>query len=244
MGHPRFVKGALSTNFIADEFPDGFNSALLAQDESDIVLAIAAAVHQLYEERASLLSGQLFDLEHAAAVDWVVAVADRQTAVSVELVESGYLVSIETADSSRDFSIETDWSLGEPLFKAVISSASMNAKAVSVQVETDVAGYRLCYRGAEINAAVLSPRAATLSTYMLGKQAVDRSKFLLSPMPGLLSKLGVTVGQQVKKGDELAVVEAMKMENSLRAIQDGTVSGIAVNEGDSVAVDEVILEFS
>ena len=113
-----------------------------------------------------------------------------------------------------------------------------------MQIETTACGYSLYYRGAEINASVLSPRTAALSTHMLHKPPLDLSKFLLSPMPGLLAKLGVQEGQQVKEGEELAVVEAMKMENSLRAPQDGIVAKIAASEGDSLAVDEIILEFA
>jgi propionyl-CoA carboxylase alpha chain len=244
MVHPRFVEGRLSTNFISDEFLDGFNADLLVQDNPDIVLVVAAAVHQLYEERASLLSNQLAGHEHIAAVDWFVRTGGQQIPVAVELIDSGYLVSINDSGNSRDYKVETHWSLGEPLFNAEISGSTINRKSICVQIETTVKGYRLFYRGAEINAAVLSPRAAALSAHMLHKQPEDMSKFLLSPMPGLLAKLGVEVGQQVKEGEELAVVEAMKMENSLRASQDGIVAKIAASEGDSLAVDEIILEFA
>jgi propionyl-CoA carboxylase alpha chain len=248
MMHPRFVEGRLSTNFISDEFPDGFNADLLVPDNPDIALVVAAAVHQLYEERASLLANQLVGHEHIAAVDWVVRTADQQTAVTVKLVESGYLVSINGSDNSRDYpisyTVETSWSLGEPLFRAEISGSTIKRQSICVQIENTDRGYRLFYRGAEIYAAVLSPRAAALSAHMLHKQPEDMSKFLLSPMPGLLAKLGVEVGQQVKEGEELAVVEAMKMENSLRATQDGTVAKITASEGDSLAVDEIILEFA
>jgi propionyl-CoA carboxylase alpha chain len=239
MVHPRFVEGRLSTNFIADEFPDGFNADLVVQDNPAISLVVAAAVHQLFEERASLVSNQLAGHEQVAAVDWVVVVGEQQTAVTVELIESGYLVSINGADKSGEYRIETDWSLGEPLFKARV-----NGKSICVQIETTASGYRLFYRGAEVNAKVLSPRAAALSAHMLYKPPLDMSKFLLSPMPGLLAKLGVEVGQQVKQGEELAVVEAMKMENSLRAAQDGIVTKITASEGDSLAVDEIIMEFA
>ena len=242
MMHPRFVEGRLSTNFISDEFPDGFNADLVVQNDPDLALVVTAAAHQLHEERASIVSNQLAGHEHIAAVDWVVVTGAQKTPVVVELIESGYLVSINRADNSRDYRIETDWSLGEPLFKARV-----NGKSICVQIETiatTASGYRLYYRGAEINAAVLSPRAAALSAHMLHKPPMDMSKFLLSPMPGLLAKLGVEVGQEVKEGEELAVVEAMKMENSLRASQDGTVAKISASEGDSLAVDEVILEFT
>jgi propionyl-CoA carboxylase alpha chain len=121
--------------------------------------------------------------------------------------------------------------------------AQINGQQVTVQVERSGSGYKLFYRGAEINALVLSPKAAALNKLMLEKAPADLSKFLLSPMPGLLVKLGVKVGDQVKAGEELAVVEAMKMENSLRAINDGIVAKISAKAGDSLMVDQAILEF-
>ena len=234
MVHPRFIEGRLTTNFIADEFPDGFNADLVVQDDPAVALVVAAAAHQLHQERGSLLSGQLAGHEHVSANSWVVMVADQQTPVTVELCENGFLVSLD----DQDYQVETEWSLGQPLFQALV-----NGKSVSVQIETSTVGYRLFYRGAEINARVLSPMAAQLSVHMLYKPPADMSKFLLSPMPGLLVKLAVEVGQEVKEGEELAVVEAMKMENSLRAIQDGIVAKLSAVEGDSLMVDEIILEF-
>jgi propionyl-CoA carboxylase alpha chain len=128
--------------------------------------------------------------------------------------------------------------MGDPLFKAVINDVN-----VSVQVEPVASGYRLFYRGTEINARVISPRAADLTKHMLFKPPQDMSKFLLSPMPGLLVNLSVNEGQEVREGEELAVVEAMKMENSLRATKDGVVGNIEAEQGDSLAVDQIILEF-
>ena len=234
MVHPRFIVGDLSTNFIADEFPDGFNADLVVQGDPAIALVVVTAIHQLEEERASLVSNQLIGHEHVANREWVVVVGNQQSEVTVELTESGYLVSLGTSD----YQVETNWSLGEPLFKAVV-----NNKEISVQVETTAKGYRLFYRGAEINAQVLSPKAAVLTTHMIYKAPADMSKYLLSPMPGLLVKLVAKEGQEVKEGEELAVVEAMKMENSLRAVQDGIVAKISAVEGDSLMVDEIILEF-
>ena len=234
MVHPRFIAGDLSTNFIDDEFPDGFNAGLVAQADPAIALVVLGAVNQLEEERASLLSNQLTGHEHVANRDWVVVVGDQQSTVSVELTESGYLVSL----GNLDYQVETNWSLGEPLFKA-----DVNGKDISVQIERSAKGYRLLYRGAEINAQILSPKAAVLSAHMVYKAPADMSKFLLSPMPGLLVKMAVKEGQEVKEGEELAVVEAMKMENSLRAVQDGIVGKISAVEGGSLMVDEIILEF-
>ena len=234
MVHPRFVAGELTTNFIAEEFPDGFNADLVPQNNPAIAVVVAAAVHQAHCERAALISGQMAGHEYNVATEWVVITGDSETAVSVSQTISGFMVSIDASD----YAIETDWALGEPLFQARI-----NEQILTVQVERADLGYKLFYRGAEIDAQVLSPKAAQLNQLMPEKVPADLSKFLLSPMPGLLVKLAVKVGDQVKAGEELAVVEAMKMENSLRAVQDGIVATISAEAGDSLEVDQTILAF-
>lgn len=234
MVHPRFVAGELTTNFIAEEFPDGFNADLVPQNNPHIAVVVAAAVHQEYRERSSQISGQSEGHEYQVPDKWVVITGAEETPVSMTLTMSGFLVSI----GNDDYTVETDWALGEPLLEAEI-----NGQPVTVQVERSGSGYKLFYRGAEINAMVLSPKAAELNRLMLEKVPADLSRFLLSPMPGLLVKLAVKVGDQVKAGEELAVVEAMKMENSLRAINDGIVAKISADAGDSLMVDQAILEF-
>ncbi len=234
MVHPRFVAGELTTNFIEEEFPEGFNADLVPQNNPHIAVVVAAAVHQEYRERSSQISGQSEGHEYQVPDQWVVIAGAEETPVSMSLTLSGFLVS----SWNDDYSVVTDWALGEPLFEAQI-----NGQQVTVQVERSGSGYKLFYRGAEINALVLSPKAAALNKLMLEKVPADLSKFLLSPMPGLLVKLGVKVGDQVKAGEELAVVEAMKMENSLRATNDGIVAKISADVGDSLMVDQAILEF-
>ena len=234
MVHPRFVDGDLTTNFIADEFPDGFHADLVVQNDPEIAVVVAASVHQLDCERAGLLSDQLEGHEVEPSNEWIVIIADQRRSVRVRLTDTGYLVELD----GQDYCIFTEWRLGDPLFKAVINDVN-----VSVQVEPVASGYRLFYRGTEINAQVISPRAADLMKHMLFKPPQDMSKFLLSPMPGLLVNLSVNEGQEVKEGEELAVVEAMKMENSLRATKDGVVGNIEAEQGDSLAVDQIILEF-
>ena len=234
MVHPRFVAGELTTNFIEEEFPEGFNADLVPQNNPHIAVVVAAAVHQEYRERSSQISGQSKGHEYQVPDQWVVITGAEETPVSMTLTLSGFLVSV----GNDDYSVVTDWALGEPLFEAQI-----NGQQVTVQVERSGSGYKLFYRGAEINALVLSPKAAALNKLMLEKAPADLSKFLLSPMPGLLVKLGVKVGDQVKAGEELAVVEAMKMENSLRATNDGIVAKISAKAGDSLMVDQAILEF-
>ena len=234
MVHPRFVAGELTTNFIEEEFPEGFNADLVPQNNPHIAVVVAAAVHQEYRERSSQISGQSEGHEYQVPDQWVVITGAEETPVSMTLTLSGFLVSV----GNDDYSVVTDWALGEPLFEAQI-----NGQQVTVQVERSGSGYKLFYRGAEINALVLSPKAAALNKLMLEKVPADLSNFLLSPMPGLLVKLGVKVGDQVKAGEELAVVEAMKMENSLRATNDGIVAKISADVGDSLMVDQAILEF-
>jgi len=234
MVHPRFIAGELTTNFIEEEFPDGFNADLVPQNNPHIAVVVAAAVHQEYRERSSQISGQSEGHEYQVPDQWVVITGAEETPVSMTLTLSGFLVSI----GNDDYSVVTDWALGEPLFEAQI-----NGQQVTVQVERSGSGYKLFYRGAEINALVLSPKAAELNKLMLEKVPADLSKYLLSPMPGLLVKLAVKVGDQVKTGEELAVVEAMKMENSLRATNDGIVAKISADVGDSLMVDQAILEF-
>ena len=234
MVHPRFVDGDLTTNFIADEFPDGFHADLVVQNDPEIAVVVAASVHQLDCERAGLLSDQLEGHEVEPSNEWIVIIADQRRSVRVRLTDTGYLVELD----GQDYCIFTEWRLGDPLFKAVINDVN-----VSVQVEPVASGYRLFYRGTEINAQVISPRAADFMKHMLFKPPQDMSKFLLSPMPGLLVNLSVNEGQEVREGQELAVVEAMKMENSLRATKDGVVGNIEAEQGDSLAVDQIILEF-
>ncbi len=166
--------------------------------------------------------------------DWVVIASDTETPVTTVLSEQGFLVSI----GDKDYEVATDWALGEPLFQA-----SINGRSVCVQVARNGSEYKLFYRGAEINALVLSPKAAKLNKLMLEKIPADLSRFLLSPMPGLLVKLAVKVGDQVKAGDELAEGEATEEEIGLRAIQAGLVAKIAAERGDSLMVDQTILEF-
>ena len=235
MVHPRFIAGRLTTNFIAEEYPDGFSADLVAQEDPVTVIAVAAAAHQLRVERDALVSDQMAGHEYPAREDWVVVIGERHTPVHTELLDQGYTIGIDGVD----YHIDTDWQLGEPLFVGRI-----NDRPFAVQVDGCVNHFRLRSRGAEIDARVLSPRAASLSAHMLYKEPADMSKYLLSPMPGLLVSLAVAEGDEVKEGQELAVVEAMKMENSLRALQDGVVASVNAEVGASLAVDEIIIEFA
>ncbi len=232
--HPRFRAGELTTNFIADEYPQGISETKLGEFHPLLLLAIAGAVHRAHIDRASAISGQLPHHERIENSHFVVVVGSTHQTVDVTSVEGGFEVNA----GDHIYRIVTKWSLG-----AAIMHAEVNGHPMSFQVARNGVRYRLSRRGAEIDALVLSARAAELSRHMIEKDPPDLSKFLLSPMPGLLVRLNVGVGDNLKAGEELAVVEAMKMENSLRADEDIVVARILAKEGDTLVVDQPIVEF-
>jgi len=234
MAHPRFDEGRLSTNFIAEEYPDGFHSGDVPHDEPGLPIAMAGAVHFCLMRRAARLSGQLPSLEYRVGDEFVVLVEGTHHPVRVTGIDGGY----EVGYHEHVYRIQTHWRPGEPLIRAEV-----NNQPVCFQVDRNGLYYRLSHRGTQTDALVVMPRTAELSSHMLKKEPPDLSKFLLSPMPGLLVRLMVAEGDEIKAGEELAVVEAMKMENSLRATEDVTVARVLAGEGDSLAVDQPILEF-
>jgi propionyl-CoA carboxylase alpha subunit len=236
MVHPRFVAGDLTTNFIAEEYPDGFNSDLVPQDDPAICVVVAAAINKKYRDRCAMISGQLPGHEYEPSSDWVVIMDGGDAEYEVSVENGGQTIGVELA--GKHYQIDTHWTFGEPLFKA-----NINGQPVCVQVDVVGSSLRMFYRGAQKEAFVVTARAAELNRHMLHKEPADMSKFLLSPMPGLLVKLSVQEGDVVKEGEELAVVEAMKMENSLRALADGLVKKVSAAQGDSLVVDQPIVEF-
>jgi len=231
----RFAEGRLSTNFIAEEFPGGFAGIELSAVAVDEAIAIAGAVQEITAEREAAISGQLAGRGRPVTHDWVVAIGEARNAIATR--REGDAIIIE--QESRRRGVATDWRPGMPLFRGTIDGAPVIA-----QIDRDGIGFRLTRGGATLAVKVLPPRAAELLAQMPAKQAPDLSRYLLSPMPGLLVSLAVGEGQEVKVGEELAVVEAMKMENVLRAERDGKVKAIRAKAGDSLAVDQVILEFA
>jgi len=234
MVHPRFIAGKLTTNFIAEEYPDGFNAENVPQDDPAKPIVVAAMIHRQFMDRAASLTGQMPGHERDVHDDWSVLVSGETHHVHTVALNGGYQVSL----GGENYQVESDWQLGQPLFQGTI-----NGSKVCVQVERNGLWYRLFYRGNQTDALVMQPRAAELYAMMPEKEAPDLSKFLLSPMPGLLVKVSVEDGQEVKAGEELAVIEAMKMENVLRAEQDGVVSKVKAETGESLRVDQVIIEF-
>ena len=234
VGHRRFREGRLTTDFIAEEFPDGFQAASASKEDWMRLVVSAAVLHRLRAGRAACISGRTRRFSHAVGEDWVV-VADKKPH-AMRVVENGGAFDVRCADG--DYRVVTAWRPGNPVF-----AAQINGAMVRVQVEDAGAGYWLAHRGAEASVLVLRPQGADLMRHMLEKAPPDLSRFLLAPMPGLLVRLAVQVGDEAKAGDELAVVEAMKMENSLRAANDVVVKAVLANEGDSLEVDQPILEF-
>ncbi|MGD9742179.1 MAG: acetyl-CoA carboxylase biotin carboxylase subunit [Dongiaceae bacterium] len=232
--HPRFRAGKLSTNFIADEFPDGFHGAALSDEERRRIVAVAAMIHHRMQAREAQISGRLTPPETTGGAEWVVMIARVPIPVTVAETAGGYAV----INGEASHELAGDWRIGDPLFQGRI-----NGEPLSVQIDRRGVGYVLSHAGATVELQVHSPRAAELAALMPVKVAPDMSRFLLSPMPGLLTSIAVSVGQEVKTGQELAVVEAMKMENLLRAERDGKVAKLHAAAGDSLAVDQVIVEF-
>ncbi len=232
--HPRFGEGRLSTNFIADEYPEGFQGLAVDEAGTRKLAAVAAFVHRRTVERLTGIDGQLPGHEAAAGTSWVVRSGERTWAAALEPVECGFDVEIDGARHA----LRSDWQPGRTLFEG-----TCDGQALTVQLRPTGIGYGLIHGGAEFSALVMTPRTAELAALMPVKEPPDMSRFLLSPMPGLLLALKVKAGQAVHAGEELAIVEAMKMENVLRAERDGVVAICHAAAGDSLAADQPILEF-
>ena len=224
MAHPRFREGRLTTNFIAEEFKGGFTAAHLPPRDPAMLAGVAAVADRIKAERLGIMQDNR-----------VVMLNRDPVALTVTGSGSNFVVDV----GGRHLAIETDWSPSEPLMHAKV-----DGQAVVVQIDAVGSGWRLIHEGGQAEALVLTPRQAELYALMPVKAAPDTSKFLLSPMPGLLASVAVGEGQEIKTGEVLAVVEAMKMENVLRATRDGTVKTLHAKAGDSLRVDQKIIEFA
>jgi propionyl-CoA carboxylase alpha chain len=232
---PRFRAGALSTNFIAEEFPGGFAPPSGFVEPDRVILLAAALAHWRIREQEEATDGKLSGARIEIPEDYTILLEGQPHSVAVRPEGPAYRVEFDGASRVAT----TDWQPGQPLLHARIEQ-----HVATVQIERlPGAAFRLVHRGVVRRVQALSPRAAELLALMPQKRAPDTSRLLLSPMPGLLSSLAVAPGQEVKAGEPLAVVEAMKMENVLRAERDGRIARIRANPGDSLTVDQVILEF-
>jgi propionyl-CoA carboxylase alpha chain len=230
MQHPRFRAGELTTGFIAEEYPDGFHGAPAEKRLTCRLAALAGALSTEMAERALTIDGQLGHTLDAPT-EWVVRIGplDYPVSVASETVSTG----------DEDMAVDIGWVPGQPVVEAEIEGEHL-----TVKVEKTRMGWRFNTRGGRYDVRVLTPAIAKLAEHMIEKVPPDLSKYLLCPMPGLLTALNVGEGDRVEAGQPLAVVEAMKMENILRAEKAGTVASVKAQPGDSLAVDAVILEFA
>jgi propionyl-CoA carboxylase alpha chain len=234
IAHPRFREGRLSTNFIAEEYGEGFRASDVPQDDPAHAIVVAAAVHRRHMDRAAQLSGQLARTRRKVRDGWVVVTSGGSFPTRVLERGDGF----EVVHAGRSYAVDIGWAFGCPLVDARVDGHNLR-----FQIDYLAPKYRLSRRGADVDLLVVTPRTAELTRHMLAKQAPDLSRFLLSPMPGLLKRVAVKPGDEVKAGEELAIVEAMKMENSLRAARDGRIGKLLAEQGQSLAVDQPILSF-
>ena len=234
MQHPRFISGNFNTGLIAEEYPKGFNAADVPHDDPAMIIAVGAAIHRQYLERSSSISGQMPGHEFKPGDEYVVIRGDEHHPVSVKPVEGGF--DITYADQT--YTVRSDWNFGDLLY-----TGTFNGEPFCMQVERHGLKYRLFHWGTVANLLVLDGHAAELQKLMPFKAPPDMSKYLLSPMPGLLTEVAVKVGQEVKAGEVLAKIEAMKMENVLKAERDCVVEKIQAAPGESLSVDQVIIAF-
>lgn len=235
MDHERFISGNITTAFIEEEYPDGFDGATLDMPALRNIAASCAAMFRVAEIRRARVSGRISNHKRKVGKDWVVTLQGESFAVKIKADDKGSTVKFEDGEKLR---ITSDWLPGQSLAKMKI-----NGENVVLKVDPISAGYRIRSRGAELKVRVRSPRNAELASLMPEKLPPDTSKLLLCPMPGLIVALDVKEGDEVQEGQALCTVEAMKMENVLRAEKKGVVTKVKAAVGESLMVDDVIMEF-
>lgn len=235
MQHDRFRSGQITTAFIAEEFPDGFHGVEPDPASTRKLAAVATLIHQALQSRAAQISGTIGHHRRVIGKDWVVTFGKEEHAVTLNASADGSYVELSDGNV---FAVAGDWTPGR-------SHATFNVDDMAMGVKIDLIGtaIRLRWRGIDVRAHVRSPHVAELARLMPRKLPPDTSKMLLCPMPGVITTLAVSEGEAVEAGQALATVEAMKMENTLRAERRGVVKRIAVAAGASLAVDELIMEF-
>jgi propionyl-CoA carboxylase alpha subunit len=255
MQHPRWRAGKLSTSFIAEEYPHGFRAGPPEGETARVLAAVAAAVDHVVGARKRKISGQTSGRPVVREKDRVVVlspadgtIAFDDSAQGLRIESDGEKLTVRfrqgggasgNAPASQTFILESSWRPGD-----IVWTGTVNARAISVQVRPVPNGFHLTWRGARTWAYVYTEREAAAVRLMPVKASSDSGKRVLCPMPGLVVSIAVAEGQDVKAGETLAVVEAMKMENVLRAERDGTVKAIRAKPGETLAVDAVILEFA
>jgi propionyl-CoA carboxylase alpha chain len=241
MGHARWQSGKLSTGFIAEEFPDGFHGIAPDGEGAHVLASVAAAIDHVQGERKRRISGQMSGREVQRERQRAVWLGETEYLLDVARTNGAIAVRFLAGDSKAPHThmLQSHWKPGDPVW-----SGTVDGVPVSVQVTPAANGFDLACRGMQVRAYVYTEREAGYARLMPVKKMADSGKHLLCPMPGLVVSIAVKEGQDVKAGETLAVVEAMKMENVLRAERDATVTSIKAKPGDSLAVDAVIMEFA
>ncbi|MEQ8256936.1 MAG: biotin/lipoyl-containing protein, partial [Roseovarius confluentis] len=235
MDHPKFVSGDMTTAFIAEEYPDGFEGVELEEAALRRIAASCAAMHRVAEIRRTRVSGRMDNHERRVGEDWVVSLQGISFEVSIDADRDGATVTFADGGSHR---VSSGWTPGDALAVLNVDDETLVLKVGKVS-----GGFRIRNRGADLKVHVRTPRQAELALLMPEKLAADTSKMLLCPMPGLIVSVNVAEGDEVQEGQALCTVEAMKMENILRAEKKALVTKINAGPGDSLAVDDVIMEF-
>ena len=235
MDHPIFVEGNMTTAFIAEQYPDGFDAVELPDAELRRIAAATAAMHRVGEIRRTRVSGRMDNHERKVGTAWNVALQGQSFDVEIQADPKGATVTFDDGTALR---VAGDWTPGDQLAEMTIDDAPLVFKVGKIS-----GGFRVRARGADMKVHVRNPRQAELARLMPEKLPPDTSKMLLCPMPGLVVKIDVEVGDEVQEGQNLCTIEAMKMENILRAEKKGKVSKVNAAAGDSLAVDDVIIEF-
>jgi len=235
LANPRFLEGRLSTNFIASEYPEGFSPAPLEPQDLNAIIGAAALMHLRYMQRAAQTSSQLPSYRFRIPDEWEVVVNDEYYPVSIQAMSEGFDI---TREGGQVIAVRSDWQVGD-----LVLSCAVNTRPERFKVELDGLGYILYHLGAEVHVRVYTRTAARLARLMPVKVPPDMSMYLLSPMPGLLRSIAVDEGQEVETGTELCVVEAMKMENILRASRPVKIAHLRARPGNILTVGQVILEF-
>ena len=238
MAHPRWQAGKLSTGFIAEEFPAGFHPHAPEGGPAEVIAAVAAAIDHVLGERKRRIAGQLRSRNVTRESQRAVWLGEREIKLEVKRENDAIIVGFNHGKGAGR-KLRSNWKPGD-----LVWHGTFDDRPVAVQIRTVPNGFALSYRGNEAKAFVYTEREAGYARLMPARKIADTGKQVLCPMPGLVVSIAVKEGQEVKAGETVAVVEAMKMENVLRAEIDGTVKKINAKPGDSLAVDAVILEFA
>ncbi|WCL55667.1 acetyl-CoA carboxylase biotin carboxylase subunit [Gimibacter soli] len=234
MAHPRFQSGNMTTGFIAEEYPDGFTGGNLTPDVREAMVVAALFMNAVEKSRDTQVGGQIAMPMGPQEINWIVGIDGDDVAANILPMAD----HAEVLMGTKRIPVLSDWVPGEPIFRGTIGDVEY-----AMEIDRLPLGYRLTTDGVSRDLRVLTDRAAALHALMPEKPEPDTSKFLLCPMPGLVVAVNVAEGDEVKAGQALATVEAMKMENILRAAKDATVKSVKAKAGDSLAVDAVIIEF-